>query len=73
MKKQEDHDKEWKEGFITVEFLIKKHPELSEEEAKELKAFSESNTIDRKRCYDQGQIIYPMYKSFIKEITKLIS
>ena len=71
MKTDKELDKDWKAGFITVEFLMKKHPELKEEDAKHLKAFSESNTIDRKECYDNGQIIYPMWKAFINEVNKL--
>jgi len=71
MKTQEELDREWEDGKITIDFLMKKHPELTEEEAIHLKAFSESNTIDRKQCYDRGQIIFPMWKAFINEVNKL--
>lgn len=67
---QERLDKEWKDGLLTVEYIMKQHPSITKEEAEDLKEFAASNTIDRKDCYDKGQIMYPMWKehnSYIKQ------
>jgi hypothetical protein len=50
------------DSLITVEFLLKLHPELSPEEALDLKEFSNSCTIRYKECYGNGSIIYPKWK-----------
>ena len=70
MTEEEKFDKEWKEGFLTTDYIMKQHPEITKEEASDLLEFSKSNTIDRKQCYDKGQIMYPMWQEFNKQTKK---
>jgi len=50
--------------FISTEYLIELHPELSKEEAESLYKFSRTQTIRRKECYGDGSIIYPKWKEY---------
>ncbi len=54
--------------LITIEFLMEKHPELLPHEAKDLLQFANNHTIYHQYCYGDGQIMYPMYKEYLKTI-----
>ena len=47
--------------FISVEYLMELHPELTKQAAKELKEFASDLTIDYKDCYGKGEIVYPKW------------
>lgn len=50
------------ELYVDAEFLMQVHPELSTEEAEDLKKYAMSHTIHLKECYGDGQIMYPDWK-----------
>lgn len=49
-------------SFISAEYLMLLHPELTKEEAESLKEFSWKRTIQYKECYGDGSIMYPKWK-----------
>lgn len=54
--------------LITTEFLCTLHPELSLAGATLLKEFAIRNTVTRRGCYGNGNIIYPKWRALIKEV-----
>jgi hypothetical protein len=52
--------------LIDVDFLQRKHPELSLIQAESLLKFCNEHTITHKECYGQGEIMYPKWKESIK-------
>jgi hypothetical protein len=54
-------------GLLTVDYVMRKHPELNEEQAKSLVQFSVKHTIRMKECYGDGSIMYPLWKESLKE------
>lgn len=51
--------------LITETFLLESHPELSPEEAANLREFLVDNTITHKECYGDGSIMYPKWKEHV--------
>jgi len=49
-------------GLLSVSYLMEKHPEINESEAKKLLEFCEKHTIRYKECYGDGRIMYPKWK-----------
>jgi hypothetical protein len=49
---------------LSVPYLMKLHPELSEQEAAEYLAFCKSKTISYKECYGDGSIMMPEWKEY---------
>lgn len=47
--------------LLSWRYLMKLHPELSEQGAISLLEFSTSRTISLKSCYGDGSIIFPMW------------
>jgi hypothetical protein len=66
-------DKEWRDRFLNIKYLMEMHPELTQDEARDLKEFANELTIDLKGCYDKGQIIYPLWKERNKAIKDLLN
>ncbi len=55
--------------FLSVEYLIKKHPTLSHELAENLLEFCKINTIRYKVCYGDGSIMFPKWQAeLLKQI-----
>lgn len=52
-------------GLLTINYLMEKHPELSNSEAANLLHFCQKNTIRYIECYGDGNIMIPLWKEHI--------
>ena len=51
--------------LITVDYLLRVHPEITTIEAMSLLVFSKSKTIKLQGCYGDGSIIFPLWKKAV--------
>ena len=51
------------EKLLSVNYLMQLHPELSKIQASDLLEYCKINTIYRKDCYGDGNIMFPKWKN----------
>ena len=54
--------------LLTINYLMKKHPELSHSEATNLLHFCQKKTISHIGCYGEGGIMLPLWKEHIEKL-----
>lgn len=54
--------------LLTINYLMKKHPELSHSEATNLLHFCQKKTISHIGCYGEGSIMLPLWKEHIEKL-----
>jgi hypothetical protein len=54
--------------LLTINYLMKKHPELSHSEATNLLHFCQKKTISHIGCYGEGSIMLPLWKEHNEKI-----